>query len=125
MRAQLFFIVAALLTMGLAQAQAALSPGEIVGRWSPDRDCRAAGFAYVAAGNGLQHAVTDRGRTFLTPVRVRVADGVVSVQVDEKIYTFRLPTPNTLQPLGYTNTRNGLSVAVRPRTWYRCGQREG
>ncbi len=120
MKTKATIIAAAALVAAVPAAQAALAPGEIAGRWSPSHDCRAAGFSYVRAGTGLQHVVEDGSRSFRTPVKVRVEGGVIHVQIDEKVFTFRLPTPDTLQAVSYTDTRNGLSVEVAPRTWYRC-----
>ncbi|MEX2453535.1 MAG: hypothetical protein WD470_02460 [Rhodospirillaceae bacterium] len=117
--------LAAASCFGAAQAQASLAPGEnIVGRWAPQPDCRAPGFSYVTTNDGVQHVVRDGERVYRTPVRIELEDDVVRVEIDEKIFTFRLPTRDTLQALRFTDTRNGLSAALRPRIWYRCGQEE-
>jgi hypothetical protein len=117
-------LAATALVAAVPAARAALAPGEIAGRWSSERDCRATGFSYVRSDGGLLHVVEDGARSFRTPVSVRVEGGLLRVTVDEKVFTFRLPTPDTLQALSYTDTRNGLSVEVAPRTWYRCSEGE-
>ncbi len=122
MKTKATIIAAAALVAAIPAARAALAPGEIAGRWAAERDCRATGFAYIRGDTGLLHVVEDGSRSFRTPVNVRVEGDLVHVQVDEKVFTFRLPTHDTLQALSYTDTRNGLSVAVAPRTWYRCNE---
>lgn len=126
MRLRFWFALAAASCFGGAQALASLAPNEnIVGRWSPQPDCRAPGFSYVTTNDGVQRVVRDGDRVYRTPVRIEVDDDVVRVEIDEKIFTFRLPTRDTLQALRFTDTRNGLSAALRQRIWYRCRQDEG
>lgn len=114
----LFYV--AVMVAGFARAQAALAPDHIVGRWAADAECAGSAFAYVSTGEQILHELQDNGRVYRTPVEVDVEGDVVRVRFDEKVYSFRLPAPDRLQAVGYTDTRNGLTVSIGPRVWHRC-----
>lgn len=110
-----------LMLMGAVSAQAALAPDDVVGSWSAQQDCRGKGdFAYIRKGPDVQQVISDGQREYRTPVRIKIDGGFVRVHIDEKIYTFRLPSPDRLEALKYTDSRTGLSANFAPRTWFRC-----
>jgi len=117
----------ALMMVGAMSSRAARSPvlspvfTDVVGNWGANQDCVGPGaFAYVRKGADVQQVVRDGPREYRTPVQVTIENGLVSVHMDEKIYTFRLPTPDRLEALKYTDSRTGLSADFSPRTWFRC-----
>lgn len=117
----------ALMMMGALSVRAARSPvpvpafADVVGNWGANQECTGAGaFSYVRSGTQFQQVVRDGQREYRTPVTVRVENGFVRVQMDEKIYTFRLPTRDRLEAVNYTDSRTGLSAKFSPRTWFRC-----
>jgi hypothetical protein len=130
MRIQIAVLATAMLgmmMMGAMSAHAARSPvqpaslADVVGNWGANQGCVGPGaFAYVRQGAKVQQVVRDGQREYRTPVRVEVKNGLVRVHMDEKTYTFRLPTPNRLEALKYTDTRTGLTADFSPRTWFRC-----
>jgi len=129
-RLQITVLVTAMLAMmmvGAMSARAARSPVpaaapvDVVGNWGANQGCVGAGsFAYVRQGDNVQQVVSDGQREYRTPVRVEIENGLVRVHMDEKTYTFRLPAPNRLEALKYTDTRTGLTADFSPRTWFRC-----
>lgn len=130
MRIQITVLATAMLglmMMGAMSARAALSPvsptavADVVGNWGANEECKGAGaFSYVRSGAAVQQVVRDGQREYRTPVTVKIENGVVRVQMDEKIYTFRLPTRDKLEAIKYTDSRTGLSAEFSPRTWFRC-----
>lgn len=111
----------ALMLMGAVSAQAALAPDDVVGNWSAQQGCQGKGdFAYVRQGPDVQQVISDGQREYRTPVRIKIDGGLVRVHIDEKVYTFRLPTPNRLEALQYTDSRTGLTADFSPRSWFRC-----
>lgn len=117
----------ALMMMGAMTARAARSPvppmmlADVVGNWGANQECTGAGaFSYVRSGNDVQQVVRDGQREYRTPVTVKFENGLVRVRMDEKIYTFRLPSRDKLQAIKYTDSRSGLSAELSPRTWFRC-----
>lgn len=130
MRLQLAILATAmmaLMMMGAMSARAARSPvpspvfTDVVGNWGANQGCVGSGaFAYVREGSDVQQVVRDGQREYRTPVRVTIENGLVRVHMDEKIYTFRLPAPNQLEALKYTDSRTGLTADFAPRTWFRC-----
>lgn len=110
-----------LMLMGAVSAQAALTPDDVVGNWSAQQGCEGKGdFGYIRQGPDVQQVVSDGQREYHTPVRIQIDGGLVRVHIDEKIYTFRLPSPDRLEALKYTDSRTGLSANFAPRTWFRC-----
>ena len=124
MRLQVAILAAsmmALMMMGAITAHASLAPDDMVGRWSAQQGCEGKGdFAYVRRGPDMHQVVSDGQREYRTPVNVRIEGGLLRVHIDEKIYTFRLPAPDRLQALQYTDSRTGLTAEFSPRTWFRC-----
>lgn len=117
----------ALMMMGAMTARAARSPvpaatlADVVGNWSANEECTGAGaFSYVRTGTSVQQVVRDGKREYRTPVTVKIENGFVRIHMDEKIYTFRLPTRDKLEAIKYTDSRTGLSADFSPRTWFRC-----
>lgn len=111
----------ALMMMGAMTAQASLAPDDVVGRWSAEQGCPGKGdFAYIRQGADVQQVISDGQREYRTPVRIKIENGLVRVHIDEKVYTFRLPSPDRLEALKYTDSRTGLSADFAPRTWFRC-----
>ena len=51
---------------------------------------------------------------------IQIDGGLLRVHVDEKTYTYRLQSKNSLQVLQYTDSRTGLTAKLSPRTWFRC-----
>jgi hypothetical protein len=68
----------------------------------------------------MHQVVSDGQRDYLTPVNVKIENGLLRVHIDEKVYTFRLPAPDRLEALQYTDSRTGLTAEFSPRTWFRC-----
>lgn len=120
MRFKLGTAIAALVLAGATNATASVAPDQIVGRWAAERTCANAGFSYVMKGDRILRELRDNGKVYRTPVKVTVDGDVVRVWFDEKVFSFRLPTRNTLQPVGYTDLRNGLTAVIAPRVWHRC-----
>ena len=130
MRLQLALLATAMMAVmmtGAMTAHAARSPipgpavTDVVGNWGANQGCVGTGaFAYVREGADVQQVVRDGAREYRTPVKVKIENGIVRVHMDEKIYTFRLPAPNRLEALKYTDSRTGLSADFSPRTWFRC-----
>ena len=123
MRVQLTVLATSMiaLMMGAVSAQAALAPDDVVGQWSAEQGCQGKGdFAYIRRGADMQQVVSDGQREYRTPVRVKIEDGLVRIHIDEKVYTFRLPAPDRLEALKYTDSRTGLTADFSPRTWFRC-----
>ena len=111
----------ALMLMGAVTAHAALAPDDVIGRWSAQQGCQGKGdFAYIRRGPQMQQVVSDGQREYPTPVKVRIEDGLVRIQMDEKVYTFRLPARDRLAAWQYTDSRTGQSAEFSPRTWFRC-----
>lgn len=111
----------ALMLMGAVTAHAALAPDDVIGRWSAQQGCQGKGdFAHIRRGPQMQQVVSDGQREYRTPVKVRIEDGLVRIQMDEKVYTFRLPARDRLEALQYTDSRTGLTAEFSPRTWFRC-----
>ena len=124
MRLQVAILAAsmmALMMMGAITAHASLAPDDMVGRWSAQHGCEGKGdFAYVRRGPDMHQVVSDGQREYRTPVNVRIEGGLLRVHIDEKIYTFRIPAPDRLQALQYTDSRTGLTAEFSLRTWFRC-----
>jgi hypothetical protein len=130
MRIQIAVLATAMLgmmMMGAMTAHAARSPvqpashADVVGNWGANEECKGPGaFSYVRSGSAVQQVVRDGQREYRTPVRVEIKNGLVRVHMDEKTYTFRLPTSNRLEALKYTDTRTGLTADFSPRAWFRC-----
>lgn len=120
MRLTFGLFLTAVIALGAGNAWSTLSPDQIVGQWTPERSCGGNGFAYVMNGSEIHHELNHGGAVYRTPVQVNVDGNVVRVRFEEKIYSFRLPTPDTLQAFGYTDTRNGLTAEITPRVWHRC-----
>ena len=111
----------ALMMMGAITAQASLAPDDVVGNWSAQQGCEGKGdFAYIRTGLDVQQVVSDGQREYRTPVRIKIDGGFVRIHIDEKVYTFRLPSPDRLEALQYTDSRTGLTANFAPRTWFRC-----
>ena len=111
----------ALMMMGAVTAHAALAPDDVIGRWSAQQGCQGKGdFAYIRRGPQMQQVVSDGQREYRTPVNIRIEDGLVRIQMDVKVYTFRLPARDRLEALQYTDSRTGLTAEFSPRTWFRC-----
>jgi hypothetical protein len=90
----------ALMMMGAITAQASLAPDDVVGNWSAQQGCEGKGdFAYIRTGLDVQQVVTDGQREYRTPVRIKIDGGFVRIHIDEKVYTFRLPSPDRLEAL--------------------------
>ena len=47
----------------------------------------------------MHQVVSDGQRDYLTPVNVKIENGLLRVHIDEKVYTFRLPAPDRLEAL--------------------------
>ena len=124
MRLQITVLAAsmmALMMIGAVTAHAALAPDDVIGRWSAQQGCQGKGdFAYIRRGPDMHQVVSDGQREYRTPVKVRIEDGLLRVHMDEKVYTFRLPAPDRLEALQYTDSRTGLTAAFTPSTWFRC-----
>ena len=130
MRLQIAVLATAMLAVmmtGAMSARASRSPvppvalADVVGNWGANQECTGAGaFSYVRSGGNVQQVVHDGPREYRTPVTVKIENGVVRVQMDEKVYTFRLPSRDRLQAIKYTDSRTGLSADFSPRTWFRC-----
>lgn len=117
------FVIAALaLTTVLGgSADAALRPADVVGGWSVNRECRnGSDFTYVMSGNQMHQVVRDGRQEYRTPVRIQIDGGLLRVHLDEKTYTYRLQSKNSLQVLHYKDSRTGLMAKLSPRTWFRC-----
>lgn len=111
----------ALMMMGAMTAQASLAPDDVVGNWSAQQGCEGKGdFAYIRKGSNVQQVVSDGQREYRTPVSIKIDGGFVRIHIDEKVYTFRLPSPDRLEALQYTDSRTGLTANFAPRTWFRC-----
>jgi hypothetical protein len=111
----------ALMMMGAMTAQASLAPDDVVGNWSAQQGCEGKGdFAYIRKGLDVQQVVSDGQREYRTPVSIKIDGGFVRIHIDEKVYTFRLPSPDRLEALQYTDSRTGLTANFAPRTWFRC-----
>ena len=73
---------------------------DVVGNWSAQQGCEGKGdFAYIRTGLDVQQVVTDGQREYRTPVRIKADGGFVRIHIDEKVYTFRLPSPDRLEAL--------------------------
>lgn len=124
MRLQLVILATAmmgLMMLGAMSARAAIHPTDVVGRWGAQPGCAGgADFAYALQNGNIQRIVRDGPREQRTPVRVEVKDGFVTFHLDDKIYTFRLPSKNRLQALKYTDSRTGLTASFAPHTRFRC-----
>lgn len=111
----------ALMMVGAVSAKAALAPDDVVGNWSAQQGCEGKGdFGYIRQGPDVQQVVSDGQREYRTPVRIKIDGGLVRIHIDEKVYTFRLPSPDRLEALTYTDSRTGLTADFAPRTWFRC-----
>ena len=121
MRLGLTGILATALVAASTSAMAARSPADVVGKWSAHQNCKnGADFAYVMQGGKLERIVRDGKRSYRTPVKIQIDGRNLRIQMDEKVYTFRLQTPDAMQALKYTDSRTGLAANLAPRTWFRC-----
>ncbi len=71
-------------------------------------------------GSDVQQVVSDGQREYRTPVSIKIDGGFVRIHIDEKVYPSRLPSPDRLEALQYTDSRTGLTANFAPRTWFRC-----
>ena len=121
MRRPLCIVSVMLMTSVGGGASAALSPADVVGSWSARQGCAGGSdFAYVMTGGQMQQVVRDGRQEYRTPVRIQIEGGFLRVHMDEKTYTFRLQSKNSLQALDYKDSRTGLTAKFSPRTWFRC-----
>lgn len=121
MRRALGIVALTVTTAVSGTAAAALRPADVVGGWSVNRECRnGSDFTYVMNGNQMHQVVRDGRQEYRNPVRIQIDGGLLRVHVDEKTYTYRLQSKNSLQVLQYTDSRTGLTAKLTPRTWFRC-----
>jgi hypothetical protein len=86
--------------MGAMTAQASLAPDDVVGNWSAQQQCEGKGdFVYIRKGSDVQQVVSDGQREYRTPVSIKIDGGFVPIHIDEKVYTFRLPSPDRVEAL--------------------------
>lgn len=121
MRRPLAIVATALTATLCGPAGAALQPVDVIGGWSVNSECRnGSDFTYVMNGNQIHQVVRDGIQEYRNPVRIQIDGGLLRVHLDEKTYTYRLQSKNSLQVLQYTDSRTGLTAKLSPRTWFRC-----
>lgn len=117
-----YLAILAVVAMGLTGGEAAATgfTGDVVGSWGVEKNCAQGVFSYVRVGNQFTQVIEDNGKTYTSDIQVKVSGDILRVIDDEKMYTYRITGPDSMEVLMFTNINSGLSTHTKPRTWHRC-----